>query len=269
MAAAHRSMLSEIAVRNGFQVAGSFFDMAKFFDTVQTQPLFEAFVETGFPLVDAVMGLQVHMAPRVILINTVPSAPIIVDSSILAGCGYSVPWVKALLHPGSQELAREHPMYRTYVDDVSNVSVGSAPDVQDEIVRCALSFNSSIVIKRKFTLSPKSAVVASSNKLALRIANELASYGIKVQVVNTTRDVGVMYTAGVWRNSAGSTKRMSKAVKRTKRISNISKVTRSARKLFVSGAYPQATWGHQCVGIAPSQMLALRRLVCQSNPIVV
>ena len=75
MAAAHRSMLSEIAVRNGFQVAGSFFDMAKFFDTVQTQPLFEAFVETGFPLVDAVMGLQVHMAPRVILINTMPSAP--------------------------------------------------------------------------------------------------------------------------------------------------------------------------------------------------
>ena len=82
MAAAHRSMVSEIAVRNGLQVCGSFFDMAKFFDTVQAQPLFGAFVETGFPLVDAVMGLQVHMAPRVILINTVPSAPIVVDSSI-------------------------------------------------------------------------------------------------------------------------------------------------------------------------------------------
>ena len=118
-----------------------------------------------------------------------------VISSILACCGYSVPWVKALLHPGSQELARSHCMYRTYVGDVSNVSSGCGPDVQDEVVRRALSFNYSIVIKRKFTLSPKSAAVASDIRLANRMAKELASHGIQVQVANSTQDDGVMHTA--------------------------------------------------------------------------
>jgi len=235
---------------------------------VQPQPLFDAFVETKFPLVDAVMGLQVHMAPRVILINTVPSAPIVVDSSILAGCGYSVPWVKSLLHPGSVNIAKDHPNYNTYVDDCANVATGSSSDVQDEVVHCALAF-AKIVYARKFTLSPKSAIVASSLKLGRRIAAELATCGIIVQVLVATRDVGVMFTAGVWRCASGSNKRMEKAVRRTKRIANISKVTRSARKLFVSGAFPQATWGHQCVGIPPTQVLALRRLAASSTGVSV
>ena len=62
IAAAHRAIFSEIAVRNGYQVCGSFFDMAKFFDTVQPAPLYDAFIETHFPLIDAVMGLQIHLA---------------------------------------------------------------------------------------------------------------------------------------------------------------------------------------------------------------
>ena len=73
------------------------FYLQKFFDTVQPRPLCEAFYETSFPLLDAIMGFQIHMAPRVILLNTVPSLPIVVDASILAGCGFSVPWVKALV----------------------------------------------------------------------------------------------------------------------------------------------------------------------------
>ena len=73
------------------------------------------------------MGYQVHMAPRVILINTIPSLPIYVSASILAGCGYSVPWVKALMHTGSSVIASKHSMYKAYVDDVSNVSAGMAP----------------------------------------------------------------------------------------------------------------------------------------------
>jgi hypothetical protein len=210
----------------------------------------------------------VHMAPRVILINTVPSAPIVVDSSILAGCGYSVPWVKSLMHPGCSKISKEHPDFNTYVDDCANIATGSTSSVLDEVVRCALAF-AKVVYARKFKLSPKSAIVASSLKLGRLIAAELATYGIIVQVLVATRDVGVMFTAGVWRCTSGGNSRMAKAVKRTKRIANIAKVTRSARKLFVSGAYPQATWGHQCVGIAPTQVLALRRLAASSTGVSV
>ena len=96
--------------------------MAKFFDTVQPGPLFDSFVETVFPMVDALMGARMQVAPRLILVNSVPSLPITVEASILAGCGYSVPWVGSLMHPGSVVISRTHPMYKTYVDDVSNVS---------------------------------------------------------------------------------------------------------------------------------------------------
>ena len=108
----------------------------------------DSFFETVFPLIDATMGFQVRMAPRVILINTVPSLPIVVDISIWAGCGFSVRWVKALMHNGSVSVSREHQTYKTHVDDVSNVSSGDGPEVQDAIVRFALAFKSLIVVRK-------------------------------------------------------------------------------------------------------------------------
>ena len=51
-----------------------------------------------------------------------------------------------------------------HIDDASNVSAGYGPEVQDNIVKCALMFNSLIVVKRKFRLSGKSAVVSSDRK---------------------------------------------------------------------------------------------------------
>ena len=147
------------------------------------------------------------------MINAVPSLPILIDASILAGCGYSVPWVKSLLHKGSVIVSSSHPMFKTYVDDCSNVAAGCGPEVEEVIVQCALAFNSQIVVKRKFKLSPKSAIVSSDHKLACRVAKELADYGMCVQAAHSTRDVGVLFTAGVYRDTMLFSKRISKAKK--------------------------------------------------------
>ena len=88
IAAAGRSLFAEVSVLNGLKVCGTFFDLHKFYDTVQPEPLFEAIVETNFPIQDAMMGFQMHMAPRTIIVNTLPSLPIRIDVSILAGCLY-------------------------------------------------------------------------------------------------------------------------------------------------------------------------------------
>ena len=171
-------------------------------------------LETKFPLIDGVMGIQMHLAPRTICVNTIPSLPIRIDASILAGCIYSVPWVRSLLHPGSRIISADHLRYSTYVDDVSNVAAGSGADVQEAIVKCALACNRLVVVKRKFKLSPKSATVASDRKLAIRVATELASHGITVQVCDATRDLGVVFTAGNHRNQKLACVRMSKAKRR-------------------------------------------------------
>jgi len=158
-------------------------------------------------------------------------------------------------------------MLSTYVDDVSNVAAGYGPDVQEAVVNCALAFNTRIVVKRKFKLSLKSAAVASDRKLAGRVAEELAYYGIAVQVCDATRDVGVMFTAGVARNTSLARKRMTKASRRAQRIVRVAQVTRSARRLFTSGAYPQAVWGHQCVGVSGAIVRSLRRMAASTTGI--
>ena len=75
--------------------------MEKLFDTIHPSVLFDAVLSTNFPPIDAVMGLQMHMAPRAIMVATLASDMIRVDLSILAGCIYSIPFVKALMHEGS------------------------------------------------------------------------------------------------------------------------------------------------------------------------
>ena len=79
-------------------------------------------------------------------------------------------------------------------------------------------------------------------RLAVRVAAELAEHGMIVQVANATRDVGVMFTAGLSRNTSLSSKRMAKATKRITRIAKIATSCRAARKLYTSGAFPQASW---------------------------
>ena len=89
--------------------------------------------------------------------------------------------MKALFHSGTQKLISESKLidppvpraFTTYVDDVVSISAGYGPDVQNMIVSVALAFRKHLIVKRKFVLSPKSAVVSSDLKLAQRVAVEL------------------------------------------------------------------------------------------------
>ena len=197
-------------------------------------------------------------------VNSIPSLPIRIDAPILAGCIQPVPWVKALMRTGSNIISTDHLRIGTYVQDVGNVSAGSGPEVQDTIMKCALAFNSLLVVMRKFVLSSKSATVASDRKLAIRVANKMASHGTAIQVCDATRDLGVMFVAGVHRNQQLAKVRLSKAQTRAKRIIRVSTMIRAARKLFTSGAFPQAVWGHQCSGLTDFQSRTMRRMAASS-----
>jgi hypothetical protein len=260
-AAANRSLHAEIAHRNGMKVVATLFDLAKFFDTVEPQPLAESIEQTSFPPIDAVLAYQIHLAPRVLQVSTVASQMIRVDLTILPGCFYAVPFVKSLMHEGSTLVHNISKHYKTYVDDVANLAMGYwGPDVQESIVLASILFKEKLVVKRKFQLSPKSAVVSNDFKLAVRVAKELAQHDIAVGVSAAGhRDVGVMFTGGGTRNLTIHKQRTSKAAKRTQRIVRVASVCRFARKLFVAGAYPQATWGHQVLGLTPTHCLKLRR----------
>lgn len=264
-AAAGRSLSCEIASRNGLKSCTSLFDLDKFFDTIEPAPLLESIVHTKFPPVGAAMAYQIHVAPRVILLSSLSSEMIRIDLSILAGCIYSIPFVKCLMHEGSLEICKVSKNHKTYVDDIANFASGRASDVCQVILSVALVFKEKLGVRRKFRLSPKSIIVSSELALAKRVAAELKDHGICVSVSSSHRDLGIMFTAGARRDLSLSEQRLAKAAKRSQRIARISKITRSARKLFTSGALPQAIWGHQMTGLAPSHLLILRRMAASTT----
>ena len=138
-AAADRSIVAEVAVRNGNKVCATLFDLHKFYDIVEAQPLYDSIIQTQFPPVDAIMGYQMHLAPRVLQVATIASEMIRVDLT-LPGCIYDIPFVEALMHEGSSSVHAMHKNFKTFVDDVANVAVGEGPDVQGSIVQAAIFF---------------------------------------------------------------------------------------------------------------------------------
>ena len=91
--------------------------------------------------------------------------------------------------------------------------------------------------------------------------------GIEVEISHAHRDLGIMFTAGKGRNHTMKKDRMRKSKIRNHRVIRVTKFTRAARKLFSAATFPQATWGHQCFGLAPKHFLQLRRMAANTTGI--
>ena len=72
-------------------------DYAKFFDTVDLEILIDKLIDNGYPLHEANMSLQQHMAPRILQCEGFSSQPIVVHRSIIAGDMQSVDFTRNYL----------------------------------------------------------------------------------------------------------------------------------------------------------------------------
>ena len=198
LAGAVRSFMSEVNVTLGRSVAAIMYDFEKFFDCIQIDVLCSALIDLKFPAVDAIMALQQHLAPRVVQIQELVSKPIVIDKSILAGCGLSVPFVFAYLHEGNSELVNKHGSanHKTYVDDCIHTAAHAEQEiVQTVLVNAAICFRNNFVVLSKLKMSSKSTLVASCPKMANRIRAELADHGIHIQTAQASRDLGLLFNA--------------------------------------------------------------------------
>ena len=69
-AAQYRSFRSEVGIALGRCVAGIFFDLHKFFDSISPHLLIKEASLANYPLVHMCMAMQMHLAPRVIQVLT-------------------------------------------------------------------------------------------------------------------------------------------------------------------------------------------------------
>ena len=82
--------------------------MAKFYDSLQPDIVLEKAASLGFPPLVLFLALMVHMAPRIMRAGQEYSDPVYPASSILAGCGMSVAWTRAVLYQLLDDVHRRH-----------------------------------------------------------------------------------------------------------------------------------------------------------------
>ena len=265
-----RCLTNEIAVLSGQHTASLLWDMEKFFDSIPPQLVVEQGLRLGYPVVDLVLAVAMHIAPRIMVLSRTASPLIFPLLSILAGCMHSINFARLVMEKPVVAVVRRVPDVRTstFVDDVAQIAIGTLRQVADKIVHAGVLLATKLVGLR-FRLSDKSVVVASNDKLANAIARTISKHaGVALRAERAGRDLGVLNNPSGRRRTSVQAKRVAKATIRASKIAKLARLVRRANVLAYTGALPAATWGVAALGAAPTVVKRLRASIAAASGIV-
>eukprot|EP00959_Pyramimonas_sp_CCMP1952_P419500 8786906-Pyramimonas_sp.AAC.1 len=81
---------SELALHQGFQVAGSLLDLRKFYDSVCLTDLVDAAIELNYPLRLLALALDSYLGARILTLTGCIHKGVLPSGGILPGCGQAV-----------------------------------------------------------------------------------------------------------------------------------------------------------------------------------
>ena len=115
-----------------------------YFDSVDPTKLVHNAIALGFPLLELLLGIRMHLAPRFLVAFKVLSDPILPSISVLPGCAFAIPFTQALLKMSVVDVICRTPEASTevYVDDFAQMSVGSLPHVVDALASAGVHLSS-------------------------------------------------------------------------------------------------------------------------------
>ena len=182
----------------------------------------------------------------------------LVNRSILAGCRHSVALTRVLMLTGITKLNIEHPLVSTdvYVDDTAMLTYGEKEQTLDNITNAVIDFAKfahSIHLK----LSHKGVIVAKLQQDGKKLAFRLKQKGIKYQVNDSTRDLGVSFANSPKGKRQLINQRTKNATKTLVKIQSLASISRKAKLLFTGSGFPKFTWGFQISGMSRMQWLKL------------
>ena len=268
-AACGRLWLFEAAHVAGYHAAGNLWDMEKFFDTVHLDDVRRLGVQRQYPASELRLAISMHRAPRLMQMIGIAANVILPARSLIQGCYHSGLFARLVMWRPVERASEDVDDIRvvnrqvarvkagTFVDDVSQVSIGTRSAVAQALTIAGISFAASI---RQFQLiiSCKSLVIASDLQLAKLISCTIRKEAkVSLSPCTSARDLGVLLTAKAKRNTSLQANRLNKAVGRLKRIAPLAKSLRAARKLICTGALPQCLWGSSAQAFAPSRIKML------------
>ena len=247
----------------GTTVVRVFWDLRKFFDSIQPGILAIDCHEGGLAPPLVALALEVHGAPRFLGLDGSFQGPTgDFSKSIVAGCTSSTTLCRQFVRipPLAARQEEESVEDWRHIDDVCQRTVGVDPaDVCTRSIRAGIAFAESAQ-GRGLTIASKSVVVSTAPRLAEYIAKEFREAGYDVGAAGSTEMLGVRTQLAGKRDLATARARWDKFKARVQRISMLSKVTKQAARLFTSHV-SVATYGGGSIGSDPKQ----QRLLAQAG----
>ena len=232
-----------------------FWDLRKFFDSIQPGILAQDCQEGGLAPPLVAMALEVHGAPRLLGFNGSYHGPIgNFSRSIVAGCTYSTTLCRRFVRLPLLAARQEEETVEDWqhIDDVCQRTAGcEVADVCKRSIKAGIAFAESAE-GRGLTIASKSVVVSTSPSVAQFIAKEFREAGFDISADLSTEMLGVRTQLPEGRNLSTAKARWAKFKARVSRISMLSKVTKQAARLFTSHC-SVATYGDSSIGCDPKQ----------------
>ena len=260
-AALGRAMRMEAAVASGQQAVVVMVDCEKFYDNVNLSHLIALSREVNYPRMLLLMGVLQYLSPRFCSAGGHVSEAVTVYGSIAPGCGQAVGMTRPLLHSILAWAGQASPMatLEAYVDDlvlaVISPSVHAAASTTVRLGRALWQRLGSIGC---IVSQSKSQVVCSSKDMEAALADMMVKHGWLVKFDRSAKDLGVDMAAGRRRCVRIQKVRFGKFKKRVQRMRRLTRASARALPLYLQ-AQPQATWGQEVMGLAPSHLQGLRR----------
>ena len=137
-------MQDEIAVLSGEHTITVFFDLTKFFDSVNLSKLIEFAIQADFPLGVLAYDLQFHLAPRFVKWNQWLADCIMPDIGVVAGLKFSSTLSRLILYPVISAMHYQVPKslkhaVEIFIDDVAQTMYSDMPGTSSSMpeVLCA------------------------------------------------------------------------------------------------------------------------------------
>ena len=206
-------------------------DLKSFYDHFHYGILKHRADEGGFPKKITNLALKAYEAGRRIMQEGLVADPIFTGRGVVAGCGFATTWVKIYCKGPLDAFQKRHPFVRldTYVDDFT-LSVDADTDIEARVLVTLAALDLKQVIEKEMKCKlalDKSVVVASNDKLAQDIADELGTLGVVPRAA--TANLGVDFSVGKKRKTqtANDSKRAGRFQKGEARKRRVKKVRKA------------------------------------------
>ncbi len=253
-----RRLLDELAVLSGQDTIGVYWDLQKFYDSIDIIKLIELSTRRGFSVAVAAIDLQVHLGLRLLKWAGSFSDPIPVSSSVLAGSKFSNIYARLYLYDLIENIHYQFPVIvGLHVDDVATIAHGNIDDCFTVITEVSkLLFKN--LEERKLKISPKTVILSSKPNAAKTMATKLATEGIRCKVESHVRDLGIDAGGGGRRATTVFRARAAKAKKRMVQLKKLKRIDQRAKCLYRTNIWPTTSFAVGANGVAPTSVKKMR-----------